>query len=219
MEFGYWKIKGRCHHIRYLIAYLKAKYIEFNPRSAEEWKQSKKKLKKYNPFINLPYCTDGNFVVSEAQAVSLAIIMRAGRRELLGKTGYDVIHHRTLQEYIHDIREFALGLVEHTKDEIKAQFEEYAKAKIGFKLQALKKFMGERKFLLGYLTLADFELCYVIEFLDWVCRRCGVRNPFVHFENLSGLVMRVRALDGVKQFCKGPLDRIPWMLPSTVKFD
>ena len=70
--------------------------------------------------------------------------MRSGRRDLLGKTGHDVIHHRTLQEYSEEIREYALSLLDHTKGELKANFVAATKSKIGFKLQALKKFIGSR---------------------------------------------------------------------------
>ena len=72
--------------------------------------------------------------MSESQAVSLSVIMRAGRRDLLGKTGHDVIHHRTLQELIDEIREFGLSLLKHTRSELRDTFDKTAKHRIGFKL-------------------------------------------------------------------------------------
>ena len=146
--------------------------------------------------------------------------MRAGRRDLLGKTGHDVIHHRSIQEYIDDIREFGLALTGNSKREILKFFEESAKNKIGFKLQSLKKFMGKRKYLMGYLTLADFELAHCVELFDWICGSCGVKNPFDYFPGLRDIVRRVKRLEGVKELERSErVKEMPWMFKGMAKFE
>lgn len=220
MEFGYWPIKLRCHYIRWLIAYLGEDYTEINPMNFEEWQEMKKTYYKLNPFINLPFCKEGDFIVSESQGVSLAIILRSGRRDLLGKSGHDVIHHRTIQEIIHNIREWAISLMKNTKEEIKEHFEETAKFKIGFKLQSLKRFMGKKEFLLGYLTLADFELAHCYELYEWICGNCGVKNPFKYFPNLKSIRNRIKRLTGVKEYTKTTKEKnMAWAFPGMAKFE
>lgn len=147
------------------------------------------------------------------------MVMRSGRRDLLGKNGHDVIHHRTLQEIIDEIREYTLSMLKHSKDELKKDFQNRTKAKIGYKLQALKKFLGPRDWLMGYLTLADFELAYLVDLCEWIAYTAEIEDPFIHFPKLVEVRNRVKVLDGVKEFCKSPKENLPFFFKGMVKFN
>ena len=72
---------------------------------------------------------------------------------------------------------------------------------------------------MGYLTLADFELAYIVELFDWICIKADVESPFVHFPKLVNLVGRVKSLDGVKEFCKTPKEMVPFFFKGMCKFE
>ena len=74
-----------------------------------------------------------------------------------------------------------MSLMKLTKDELRNDFDTLIKAKIAPKLASLKKFLGKKEFLLGYLTLADFELAHCIELMSWICIKCGLQSPFEYF--------------------------------------
>ena len=67
-----------------------------------------------------------------------------------------------------------MSLMKLTKEEVRKDFDTYVKAKIAPKLANLKKFLGIKEFLLGYLTLADFELAHCVELMAWICIKCGL---------------------------------------------
>ena len=66
MEFGYWAMKGRCHYIRWLVAYLAEDWLEYNPASFEEWEKVKDRLISLSPLVTLPYCLEDGVLVSES---------------------------------------------------------------------------------------------------------------------------------------------------------
>ena len=93
MEYGSWPIKGESHYIRWLLAYLGEEYEEWNPKNLKEWETQKGYLSKYNPVIELPYIIIGDQVITEGPAITLALALFRGRRDLLGKDGVDVLYH------------------------------------------------------------------------------------------------------------------------------
>lgn len=102
---------------------------------------------------NIPYLIDGDYNVTESTAVQRYIIRRWGKTELLGKN----IHDNALVESF-------LSVFTEIAGEVRRLFfnKEYETAKVGViekyaaKLEQLNKFVGEKDFVLGYLTLADF---------------------------------------------------------------
>lgn len=67
IELGYWQIKLKGHHIRWLLHYLKKElgdYEEWMPKTPEEWIEKKAVLIRMNPLVTLPYIKSGETVVA-----------------------------------------------------------------------------------------------------------------------------------------------------------
>lgn len=87
IELGYWQIKLKGHHIRWLLHYLKKEvgdYVEWMPRTEDDWLNKKAQLSRLNPLVTLPYIKSGETVVARPQAIMMAICMKANRNDLLG---------------------------------------------------------------------------------------------------------------------------------------
>jgi glutathione S-transferase len=104
-------------------------------------------------FPNIPYLIDGDYSITESTAVQRYIIRRWGKTELLGKNIHDSALVESFLSVFTEIASAVRGLF-FNKD--------YENAKGGViekytaKLEQLNKFVGEKNFVLGYLTLADF---------------------------------------------------------------
>lgn len=73
------------------------------------------------------------------------------------------------------------------------------------------------KFMMGDVTLVDFEIAHVILLLDFVAEQTGLVNPFTKVSNLYSIAENVRNLPGVKEYMDAHEDR-PWMAPDLCKF-
>lgn len=56
------------------------------------------------------------------------------------------------------------------------------------------------KFMLGDVSIVDFEIAHVIMLLDFVAEQTGMRNPFVDCKNLYEIAQNVAELPGVKEY-------------------
>lgn len=151
---GYWKMRGLGQHLRLLLAYTGLEFEEVQYESKEKWVNGDKVALGLE-FANLPYLIDGDFKLTESSAIAKYIIKRAGRTELLGRNPVDAAKVNniigTLSDALSDIRTLFW-----TKDHEVLKLGHLEKARA--KLDALKQFVGEKDFALGYLTLADFHL-------------------------------------------------------------
>lgn len=109
LQFCYWPVKYRAEYLRWILAYLKMDFEEINPKDYDEWGAMQSKFCSNNPLINLPYIYDpiSEKTVSECVAISFALALRYGGKDLLGRDGAEIILQRSLQESIKVIREFA----------------------------------------------------------------------------------------------------------------
>lgn len=114
-------------------------------------------------FANLPYLIDGDFKITESNAISKYIINSSGKVDLLGKTIKDIAYVDEIVGVIDDMSSTALSLAFNPNfDTEKSKvFEE----KIQGKADQLVKFLGSKDWLLGYLTWADFKLVEAIYYL------------------------------------------------------
>jgi glutathione S-transferase len=152
VKLAYWSIRGLAQVPRLLLAYSGVHFEDYQYQNPDQWFKEDK-LHLGLDFPNLPYLTDGEFNITESSAIQRYIIDRWGKSELLGRTIQD---NAKLESFLSIFTEFA-GAVKglfFNKDW------ETAKAavieKYRPKLQQLEKFVGANKFVLGYLTLADF---------------------------------------------------------------
>ena len=121
IELGYWQVKLKGHHIRWLLQYLSKElggYVEWNPKSADEWLDKKEELGVLCPLVTLPYIKSSGTVVCRPAAILMAIAMKANRCDLLGKSLEDAIEIRALQNYVDDLRAFAFECTLMSKENL-----------------------------------------------------------------------------------------------------
>ena len=103
----------------------------------------------------MPYLIDGDFKLTESAAIAKYIIKRSGHNELLGKTVEDEGVVNNIIGVLNDTFKEVRGILTFDNwSEVKdATFE-----KVKPKLELLNKFIGNKDFALGYLTLVDFYI-------------------------------------------------------------
>ena len=76
LTLGYWKARGRGQVPRLLLAYTDTQFEDVQYKDSKEWEgEDKQKLKL--DFPDLPYLIDGDFKITESQAISAYIIERS----------------------------------------------------------------------------------------------------------------------------------------------
>ena len=221
LEFGYWKIKIKGHHFRWLIRFLGIEIKEWNPSSILEWRKKKDKLYRCNPLISIPYFREGELIVSKLGAIGMTICMRAGRKDLLGENPQELVLIRSLQSALNDIRAYAFELPNRSKKDIYLKFEREVKYKIKPVLKNFSIFLSNKPFLMGKkVKIIDFELVHMIEYFSWICNRLELIDPFKDFQNLAELRKNLFSLPGVKEYVLSKEERtMRWFLPGKAAFE
>jgi glutathione S-transferase len=200
IELGYWNIRLKAHHLRLLLKYVGLDYIEWNPRDVPDWRRKKDSLYRLNPLVTIPFYREGDLVVSKPGAMAMAICMRAGRKDLIGNTPQKLVLVRTLQSSIGVVMNYLMNCTLRGKEEIihswKADYFRLVKPE----LEKLNTFLGDQNFLLGEVTIADFELNHMIGLFQAIIHSCGMKSPFTEFINLMNVKKNVDELPGVKEF-------------------
>jgi glutathione S-transferase len=152
VRLAYWNIRGLAQVPRLLLAYSGVRFEDFHYSNADHWFKEDK-LHLGLEFPNLPYLVDGEFNITEAAAIQNYIIDKWGKPELLGRDARDTAKLESFLAIFTEIAGASKGLFFNKDYETAktAVIEKYRP-----KLQQLEKFVGENKFVLGYLTLADF---------------------------------------------------------------
>ena len=143
------------------------------------------------------------------------LVKRSGKNELLGKNLQDEGSVQSILGVENDILNELRKLL-NVKENVQVAKAE-ALAKVKPKLDALKKFVGQKHFALGYLTLADFYLAehlYMFEFLYPTEKK--------HYQFWWRIRHSFEELPGIKAYYKRP-DAIsepfvPPIFPFTIKF-
>lgn len=73
------------------------------------------------------------------------------------------------------------------------------------------------KFMMGDVTIVDFEIAHVIMLLDFISEKTGLKNPFAHCTNLYSIAENVRNLPGVSEYMRANEER-PWAPEAMCKF-
>ena len=194
MELGYWPFKGAAEPIRYVLGYVGAAYTEYNPETREAWGEKKPTLA--FDFPNLPYLKDGEYYLSESGAIPVYIAHKANRSDLVGKDGKDQAIVRQIQGVLGDIKDSVSKIIwaGAAVDKVLA-----ADGSVVTKINALSKFLGEKDYFLGYVTLADIEFTALSHFFSALVTSLEQADSINAHANLKALVHRVSGLPGIKE--------------------
>ena len=163
LELGYWAIRGLGQPIRNLLTYLGIKFEDKRFGNPEEWQKVKSTLN--TDFPNLPYLRCGEKVTTESEAIFLGICLQNKREDLIGSTIEERVIINQLMGVIRDVNTSesrVLMAPDQTEEKAISQFE----SSVLPLLQKLAKRLGTNKFLTGKLSMADFFLYVLIDFLN-----------------------------------------------------
>ena len=193
---GYWEIRGLAQSIRYLLAYLEVEYTnkmypvtdgpEFN---TDAWFVDAK-FKLGLDFPNLPYMIDGDFMVSESDAI-MKYIATKWSPELLGQGTEKFATVQMLSGVIYDLNQKLNAAYSNPN---KAEIAEVGMQKIKF----IADFLADKQFLVGDITYVDFylfSLCQYMEFLS-------DGDVYVKHPNLLQHFNRVKELPSIAAYMK-----------------
>ncbi len=106
-------------------------------------------------FPSLPYLLDGEFKVTEVNAIAQYIVKKSGKSELLGRNAEDGAKILTLIGIVNEAFKGVRDLFWKKDFEV---IKEQILKKSSIKLNILKNFIGDKEFSFGYLTIIDFLL-------------------------------------------------------------
>jgi glutathione S-transferase len=158
-----------------LLAYSGVDFEDHHYTDGDQWFKGDKQSIGLN-FPNLPYLIDGKYNITESQAIQRYIIKRWGKSELLGKNHQDYARLESFLSVFNEIAGAVRGLF-FNKDYEKVKGETIAKYLQ--KLEELQKFVGENKFALGYLTLADFIVSEDSHYIERLFPEEYAKFPFL----------------------------------------
>lgn len=202
MEFGYYNIKGLGEPIRWVFLHFDMNVIEWNPSSEDEWRTKQLYIDDHTLFPALPYLKDGNFLVTHPNAIPLYLIDKAGLHDFLGKTPQDRARVNQICSMLADMRYACLGLINSSPDlDHKAEVAKLFDYGTNFdkSIESLSKYLGDKDWLLGYMTLADFMLTFTARFTGAICYSTIGRSPWANFPNIVQQMARVSELPGIKE--------------------
>ena len=201
MELGYYAAQGNAEPVRLVLAYFNLPYTEVNPKDPKDATEVAAILAKHPfDFPNFPYFIDGDSYITEPNAIITHLTQKLGRTEFHGQFGPDKVLHQQLIDVIEDIRQSIFKIFWEEN-----HLESYnSKALLTTeRLGQLSKFLRQKDFLLGYPTLADFNLFYLVNSIDKLASNLKVTSFVKDFGNLKSHNERIRGLKGVKEYLAG----------------
>ena len=194
MILGYLKVKGRMEPLRYLLSYLDVKYTE-KYHDHREWFRTRD-LYDFD-FPNLPYLIDGKTKITDTSAIVTYIVHKYGNKALLGKPGKDEITYLSLEGLFGDIFREMLNVI--FNKEYKKVYEKKLKLFFYTKLGYLERFIGDKEYLLGYMTVADLLLLSMTDMFIVIDNKLD-REPVINkYPKLKALRNRLLSQDFVRK--------------------
>lgn len=191
LTLGYWKIRGLAESIRLLLHYLEIEYkevlYEFGPApdfSLDSWFSVKYKLGLDYP--NIPYLIDGDFKMTESNAI-LRYICEKYKPELLGETIKEKAYVNMAVGVLADLLSAKAKLMYQGMD---CPGNEMFKNTMKNKLNDLNNLLGKNKFLAGEkITYPDFLLDEFAESIHDLIEPIFDQYPNLkrHFETICEL--------------------------------
>ena len=161
VKLGYWGVRGLAQVNRLLLHANGVKFEDHHYTAPDNWFKDDK-LNLGLDFPNLPYLLDGEYNLTESNAIQRYIAKKWGKPELLGKNAQDNALIESFLSIFLEITDAIRGLF-FNKDHANAKIPLFEKYK--GKLEQLAAFVGDKEWALGYLTLIDYN---VAEFSNYI---------------------------------------------------
>jgi len=198
VTLGYWAIRGVAETARTLMEHLQIPYDQEIYTDQQTWET--KKANFGHRFANLPYLIDGEKTLTETDAIFAYICLKAGKPEMAGKPD-DLIDFLQIKGVIGDIRQGLSRAVygAKEKEDIKKTLDALMAGKGNAKLDDLNEILGQKDWLLGYLTYLDFILVELLERFSDMDAELGT-TVMGKYSNLQAYLKRFLELPGVKEY-------------------
>jgi glutathione S-transferase len=195
---GYWTIRGFGESIRTFLEYLEIPYVEEKYQEVDEWLPKKKSGSM--PFPNLPYLIDGDFTLTESEAILAYLALKANKPELNGKDE-DRVRFLQLRGVITETGSLLGTYAYFSKDldELKQKCEIWMSWWGGSKLPGLNDLLGKNEWVMGYLTYLDFILAEITERNADMDAEVGTKIT-TDYPNLIAHSKRLHELPAVKAY-------------------
>ncbi|KAL4432933.1 hypothetical protein ABPG74_014447 [Tetrahymena malaccensis] len=194
VTLGYWGVRGLGESVRYLLAYLNVDYNHKPYYNTQEWFGKDKNTLQIE-FSNLPYLIDGEQKITDSYAISIYIIRKYHREDLLGYSqdgSYNEVEVKIAQligvtrDIFREIVHICFSPQFHLIKDVAFQKGEVF-------LQQLTDFLGGKKFLLNSLTLADFLFYEALTYYKALHPKSVTQR---HLEYMN----EFESLPGIKQY-------------------
>jgi len=194
VTIGYWAIRGLAEPIRLLAEYCGVKYNQKKYTKYEDWVADKATLGA--DFPNLPYLIDGDKKLTESDAIAHYIVIKGGKKELLGKTDDDIVNLALVRGVFGDAKSAFMRTV--YSPDYATTVEGALTGSIHPKFANLDKHMGSGTGLTGTgLTYIDF---FFYEFAQLLLAKD--KTILDKYTNLKRLVDEVENLPAIQAYKK-----------------
>ncbi|EAR99882.2 glutathione S-transferase, amine-terminal domain protein (macronuclear) [Tetrahymena thermophila SB210] len=191
ITLGYWGVRGLGESVRYLLAYLNVDYKHQAYYNPQDW-FAKDKAQLKIEFSNLPYLIDGEQKITDSYAISIYIIRKYHREDLLGYSEDGSYNEREVKiaQLIGVTRDIFQQIVHICFSPQFDKIKDQAFEKGQIFLNQLTDFLGDKQFLLGHLSLADFLFYEALTYYQVLHSQSITQRheEYMHqFESLPGI--------------------------------
>jgi len=193
---GYWNMRGFAEPIRMFLEYLDIPYVEKKYDEVEEWLPERQSG--VIPFPNLPYLRDGDYSVTESEAILAYLAIKAKKSELTGKDE-DKARFVQLSGVISDQKLCEYAYWAKDMDDLRQKCEVWKSWWGLSKLPGLNDLLGKNEWLMGYFTYLDLMFAEATERTRDMDAECGT-NILTDYPNIIAHQKRVHELPAIKAY-------------------